>query len=328
MSSRRCLLRGLAAAIVAVPLAAQAQQVASPPVVGFLGGSTSQAYAPALAGFRQGLRENGYVEDSNIVVHYGWAEGRNERYPSLVNDLLRLNPRLLVAECGPALQAIREANRAIPVVVSACFDPVLFHGEIASVAHPGGRTTGFTFLAPEATGKRFELLKQIVPRLSRVAVLQSTDSWSSYWAEMRRIAAVLGVSLHRLEIVHAADLERAFAEAQRGRMDAMVVLTDGALTFSARGTIADLARRHRIPTVFDLPAFVRAGGLLSYGAPAPDLYRGAAGYVARILKGANPGELPVQQPTRFDLTINLTTAKALGLTIPPSLLLRAAELIE
>lgn len=328
MNATRLLLGCLAAAIVMAAPTAYAQPPRPVPIVGYLGGTTAQGEASALAAFRGGLREGGYVEGETVIVHYRWAEGHSERYPDFVHDILRLNPTVLVSQCGPALQAIREASRTIPVVVASCMDPAHFvHGEIASLARPGGQTTGFTFLAPEATGKRFELLKEIVPRLARVAVLQNTEPWTGYWNHMRRNAAPLGLTLHRFEVENAGELERTFAAMQRDRVGAIVVLTD-ILMFSARGQIADLARRHRIPTAFDLRAFVLAGGLLSYAAPAPDLYRGAGDYVARILKGARPGDLPIQQPTRFELSVNVKTAKALGLRIVPSLLLRANEVIE
>lgn len=315
-------------AFLAVASAAAAQTAVKVPMVGFLGSSTPVLQRVVLHAFQDRLRELGYVEGRNVTIAYRWAEGANERYPALVADLLRLEPAVIVAECGAALKAIRAASRTVPVVVPACADPTNFHDEVETLRRPGRQTTGFTFLAPEAAGKRFELLKEVVPKLARVAVLHdASEPWSGYWAEMRAAAQRLNVTLRQFTAEAPRDFERVFAAMSGDRIDAVVTFPD-ALTLSQRQQIAELALKHRLPTMFDIHGFVLAGGLMSYGAAPADLFRGAATYVDRILRGTKAGELPIQQPTRLELVLNLKTAKSLGIAIPPSLRLRADHVVE
>lgn len=318
----------LVLAVLSVAFVAGAQSGGKAPVVGFLGSSTPALQGLALDAFQGRLRELGYIEGRNVIVAYRWAEGANDRYPALIADLLRLEPMVVVSECGPALKAIRATSRTVPVVVSACADPAHFHGEIETFRRPGGQTTGFTFLAPEAAGKRLELLREVVPKLGRVAVLHNAiEPWSSYWGEITPAAQRLNVTLHRYTAESPRDFERLFAAMSRDRIDGVVTFPD-ALTLSQRGQITELALKHRLPTMFDIRGFVLVGGLMSYGAAPADLFRGAATYVDRILRGAKAGELPIQQPTRLEFVLNLKTAKAIGVVIPPSLRLRADHVVE
>jgi len=302
--------------------------LAQVPVVGWLGLSSPEQEARGWDAFRQGLRDLGYEEGRTLVIEHRWAGGDNARFPALVRDLLDRRPAVIVSPCGPALRAIREVSRSVPVV-AMCADPKNFLGEVAALNRPGGQTTGFTFLAPESAGKRLQLLKELLPKLSRVAVLHHRgDDWDSYWQEMGRVAPQLGLTLSKAPVERAEDIEGAVAAAVRQHAGALIVFPD-AITFGARERIAALAITRRLPTAFDVRGFVVAGGLFSYGPNLPDLLRrGAAGYVDKILKGATPGDLPVQQPTRFELVVNLRTARTIGLSVPKSLLAPADEVLE
>lgn len=304
------------------PSRAPAQQV-----VGYLGLTAPDLEAPGLALIRKGLKERGHEEGRTVVLEQRWAHGDNSRFSGLARDLLATRPAVVLSPCGQALAAIREVNRTLPVV-ALCADAKNFRGEVASLSRPGGFTTGFTFLAPESVGKRLELLKELRPGLSRVAILHyAGEDWESYWTEIDRVAPALGLTFRRVPVERADDLERAFATMVRERAEALIVLPD-ATTLSARERIAKLALQHRLPTGFDVGAFAIAGGLLSYGPYIGDLYERAAGYVDKILKGAAPADLPVQQPIRFQLVLNLKTARALGLRVPKSVLSRADEVIQ
>ena len=327
--ARRCKMRVLlSASMLLLLLAAPSSASGDVPVVGWLGLSSPEQEARVWDAFRQGLTELGHEEGRTIVMEHRWAKGNNSRFPALARDLLTRRPAVIFSPCGLALRAIREVSRSVPVV-SVCADLNNFLGEVATLNRPGGQTTGFTFLAPESAGKRLEVLKELQPKLSRVAVLQSgREDWPNYWREMELAAPRLGLTLSKLPVKGPENLEDAIALAVRRHTDALLVLPDPT-TFGAAKRIATLAIRHRLPTAFDLRGFVDAGGLFSYGPIIADLYRQVgARYVDKILKGANPADLPVQQPTRFALVVNLRTARAIGLSVPSALLARADEILE
>ena len=276
------------------------------------------------------LKELGHQEGRTFLLESRYAGGDNSRFPALARDLLGHRPAVIYTGCGPALRAIRELRRSVPVV-AGCADPKNFLGEVASLSRPGGRTTGFTFLAPESAAKRLQLLKELLPRLSHVGILHHRhDDWGTYLKEMERAAPQLGLIFSKLPVDRAEDLDAAFATAVAERAEALVVFPD-AITFGARTRIATLAITHKLPTVFDTRVFVVDGGLLSYGADWFDpefAPRIIATYIDKILKGAAPGDLPVQQPTRLQLVVNLRTARMLGLNVPSSFLTRADEVLK
>jgi putative tryptophan/tyrosine transport system substrate-binding protein len=298
------------------------------PVVGYLWlGSPETDGGPY---FLRHLEQLGQQEGRTFVVESRYGRGDNSKFPALARQLLDRRPAVIVTTCGVQLRAIRELSSTVPVI-AGCADPKNFLGEVASLNRPGGRTTGFLFLAPESAAKRLQLLKELLPSLSAVGVLHNRqDDWSTYLGEMERAALQLGLTLTNLTIERADELDDAFATAVRERVQALVIFPD-AIAAGARTRIAALAIKHKIPTVFDLRAFVVDGGLLSYGPNWSDSEfapRIVATYVDKILRGAAPGDLPIQQPTRLELVINLKTARALGLNVPPSFLTRADEVIE
>jgi putative tryptophan/tyrosine transport system substrate-binding protein len=321
--------------LLAAPLAAEAQQPAKIPRIGFLGTFPTNRHDEAL---RQGLHEFGYVEGQNIAIERRHFEGRAERLPDLATELVRLKVDVIVVDaCGAPLNAARQATSTIPIVVTACNDDLVAAGLISSLARPGGNITGLSGLTPELGAKRLELLKEAVPKVRRVAVLWNPAYserfsanfrfWSSDWTEMRAAAQVLGMTLQPVEIRGPDDFDTAFSAITRERADALVAFSDPLVVFRGR-RIADLTANSRLPAMYPSREVVDAGGLMSYGPSISDMFRRAAGYVGKVLKGAKPGDLPMEQPTKFELVINLKTAKALGLTIPPSLLLRADEVIR
>ena len=327
---RRAFLAGLAAALAA-PRAAEAQQAAKVARIGWL--ALNLAAAPHVTeAFRQGLRDLGYVEGRNVVIEYRDAKGTPERLPALVAELIALKVDVIVAPNTPGALAAKQATKTIPIVfASGASDPVT-SGLVTGLARPGGNVTGLTGLGPELVGKCLEQLTQAVPGVTRVAVLwQPGPLGERAEKEVLRGADVAGRALGvRLQFVEARDpddFDRAFSDMTRARAGALSVL-GSAMFFNERRRLVDLAARHRLPTVFPWKDGVDAGGLMSYGPHGPDLSRRAATYVDKILKGAKPGDLPVEQPTKFELVINRKTAKALGLTIPPSVLSRADQVIE
>jgi putative ABC transport system substrate-binding protein len=333
---RRVLLTSLAGALV-TPLAAEAQR-GKVSRIGFLGGGSPSGYAAHVAELRLGLRDYGYVEGKNVTLEFRWAEGRHDRIPELAADFVRLKVDVIVVDaCGAPLNAASQATTTIPIVVAACNDDLVATGRIASLARPGGNITGLSELTPELGAKRLELLKEAVPKVRRVAVLWnpayserfSTNFrfWTSDWSEMRAAAQVLGMTLQSVEIRGPDDFDTAFSAMTRERADALIAFSDPLVVFRGR-RIADLAAKSRLPAVYASREVVDAGGLMSYGPSISDMFRRTAGYVGKILKGAKPANLPMEQPTKFELVINLKTAKALGLTIPQSLLLRADEVIR
>ena len=315
-----------ALALLVAPLGGEAQQAEKVARIGVLrSGSPPDPFVEA---FRQGLNELGYAEGRNISIEYRWAEGRDERLPRLAADLVRLKVDVIVA-AGSAVLPTKQATTTIPIVMPVATDPVGL-GLVASLARPGGNITGISFLSEELPGKWLELLKEALPRISRVAVLRHpANDPSSSLAKVSQVAArSLDVRLQILNASRPDDLGAAFAQAQRNRAEALMILPSS-FFFAHRIRLVELAVRHHLPTMYDQPEFVvGSGGLMSYGPNLRDLWRRSATYVDRILKGAKPADLPVEQPTKFEFVINLTTAQALGVTIPPSLLLRADQVIR
>ena len=329
MNRRSALIVTLALGILSAPLPADAQQAGKVYRIGFLGGASPSVAARPLEAFRQGLRDLGYVEGKNIVIEYRYAEGKFERLPDLAAELVRLKVDLIVAAATPPALAAQEATTSIPIVIVGVADPV-GSGLVSSLARPGGNITGLSWFAGlEIGGKRLELLKEAVPTATRAAVLWNPTNPGDVltFRQLPGMAQALGVRLQSVEWREPRDFEGAFASMTRERADVLFVFETPGITLYA-GQIVALAARHRIPTMYGRREFVTAGGLMFHGANLLDVLRRAATYVDKILKGARPADLPVEQPTRFELVVNLKTAKALGLTIPPSVLIRADEVIE
>ena len=332
MKARPVTLLVVLAAILAAPLAVDAQ----PPKVARIGylvtGSLESPEAQViLNAFRQGLRERGYVEGQNILIEYRGADGKIERLPGLATELTRLKVDLILAGATPAARAAQQATTTIPIVASAMGDPV-GDGLVASLGRPGGNVTGTTFLGPELVPKRLELLKEALPKVSRVAALWHPGAFGDRTTrdmlkETEIAARALGVHRQLVEVRSPADLDRAFSMMVRDRADALLVFPSPML-FAERKRIVDLATKHRLPSMFNAREFAELGGLIAYGANLADLTRRGATYVDKILKGARPADLPVEQPLKFDLVINLRTAQALGVTVPQSLLIRADHVIH
>ena len=323
---RRQLLVVLGGALAA-PFAVRAQQQRVYRI-GFLGNSTAALEANLVGPFREGLRDLGYVEGRNIVIEYRWAEGKYERFPELIAELVALNVDIIVTAGTPAALAVKRAMVRIPLVMAAVGDPV-GAGLVESLARPGGNFTGLTAIAPDLEGKRLELLREVVPKVSHVSFLLNPDNALTVASERqaRAAAKVLHVDLQFVGVREDSHLDQAFAAIAKERPDAFIVLADRVFLHD-RARIVDFAARNRLPGVYPYRELVEAGGLMSFGPNYADMHRRAATYVDKILKGARPGDLPVEQPTKFELIINLKTAKALGFTIPQSLLLRADEVIQ
>jgi putative ABC transport system substrate-binding protein len=325
---RRAFMGALAGGIVVAPLAAEAQPAGKVWRIGFLTTPSPTAAAYYLEAFREGLRELGYVEGKTIAIEYRFAEGRPERLPALAAELVHLKVDVIVTGGPPAPEEAKQATSTIPIVFAVAGDPV-GEGLVASLARPGGNITGLASIAAEVVGKQLELLKEVAPKVSRVAVLLN-PSHSAHPLMARQAegaARALGVQLHILQAGSPAEIDAAFA-AMRSQGVGGVLVLRGSLFLAQRTQIAALAAKSRLPAVYGTREEAEAGGLMAYGASLPLLYRRAATYVDRILKGAKPADLPIEQPTKFELVINLKTAKALRLTIPQSLLLRADEVIQ
>jgi putative tryptophan/tyrosine transport system substrate-binding protein len=324
---RRRLI-GAAAGLLAAPHSARAQQRTAGARVGWLSLGTPQPGERIFKAFEDGLRGRGYVESRAVTIERRWANGVLERLPALAAELVRLPAQVIVAPSNPSIVAAKQATSTIPIVMVHAVSPVE-NGLIASLAHPGGNVTGLSIAAgDQIMGKRLQMLKEIVPALSVVAILRQAESGADLTApEAEAAARKLGLTLVVTEIRRVDDIEAAFTKMKRARAGALVV-SGGPLTFVRRQQIAKLALDHRLPAMHGLSEYVHDGLLLSYGPDLLDLYRRSAGFVDRILKGAKPADLPVEQPTRFELIINMKTAKALGLTIPQSVLVRADEVIE
>jgi putative ABC transport system substrate-binding protein len=324
--SRRTFITLLGGAVAAWPLAARGQQ-AKPRTIGFMGASASAAVSAWVTAFVQRLRELGWREGFNVSIEYRWAEGRFERLAGFADELVRQGVDIIVAEGTVTTLAAKKATATIPIVFPIAGDPA-GNKLIDSLARPGGNVTGLSIQATDLASKRLELFREIVPSLNRLAIMANASSPNSALeiAEIRSAAPVLGIDFSVFEIRTAEDIASAF-EALKGNAQALYVPPDP-LVFSHRTAINTLALGQRLPTMYAYRDYVQAAGLVSYGPNIPDLFRRAADYVDKILRGAKPADLPVEQPTKFDLIINLTTAKALALTIPESFLARANEVIE
>jgi putative tryptophan/tyrosine transport system substrate-binding protein len=320
------VIAGSAAA--AWPFAGRAQQPTKVPRIGFLGNSTAALEADLVKPFRDGLRELGYEEGRDIVIEYRWAEGNYERFPTLIAELIALKVDVFVTAGTPAAVAIRKATTSIPLVMVAVGDPV-GTGLVASFARPGGSSTGLTSLAPELEGKRLELLREVAPKLSYIAILWNPDNayMTTTEREVQTAAKVLQMKVLSLAVRTPGELDAAFASVLKERPGALNVLADR-LFLHSRGRIIDFAIKQKLPGVHAYRKLIVSGGLMSCGPSYADMHRRAATYVDKILKGAKPADLPVQAPTKFELVINLKSARDLGLTVPPTLLARADELIE
>ena len=309
------------------PLAAGAQTPPRIPQVGYIGGTSGTVNSHVFEAFRRGLRDLGYVESRTIQLEVRWAEGRNERIPEIVAELVGLKVDVLVTGSTPVTQAAKKATGTIPIVMIAT-DPVGL-GLVANLSRPGGNVTGLSYFNEAISGKRLQILKELVPVLTRVAVLRNPLSGGDavFWRETEEAARTLGVELQPLEVRGPDDFEAVFATAKRGNAQALIVFDD-VLTLTYRHRFVPLAAGSRLPTIYGLREFPDDGGLMSYGPNVADHLRRSATFVDKILKGAKPADLPVEQPTKFDFIVNLKTAKTLGLTVPPTLLAQADEVIE
>ena len=328
MMDRRTFVSTAAGALIVKAFAANAQPAKKVPRIGVLHAGSQAIASQLAAAFRQGLREHGYVEGQNVVVEVRFGEGRAERISEIAAELVRLKVDVIVTSTDVGIAAVKQQTQTIPIVMVNSTDPV-GTGFVASLARPGGNVTGLTLISPELSAKRLELLKEVVPGLSRVAIMWNPDARGAVldYKETESAARSLRLQLQAVEVSHADDFDRAFSALTTGRAEALIVV-GSAFAFTNQGRIASLALKHRLPTMYGSRDHVDAGGLIAYGPNLADAWRRAATYVDKILKGAKPGELPVEQPTKFELVINLKTAKALGLTIPPSLLRRADEVIQ
>jgi putative ABC transport system substrate-binding protein len=320
----------LATLLLATVCSAEAQQAKKFQRIGLLSPFSPSDTASWYQAFRQGLRDLGWLEGKNISIEYRYAEGISDRLPDLAADLVRLNVDVIVAAVTQDVLAAKNATRTIPIVMASPADPVVA-GLVESLAHPGGNITGLSQMSPEMAGKRLELLKEIVPRLSRVAVLWNPQNPASgsplSWKEIQLPGRELGVQLHSLEARSPNDFDKAFKDATKARVGALAIMPDPLFAGNLK-RIADLAAKNRLPSIFHLSEFADSGGLVTYGPDRADMYRRAATYVDKILKGINPADLPVEQPKKFELVINLKAAKQIGLTIPPNLLARADKVIK
>jgi ABC-type uncharacterized transport system substrate-binding protein len=325
---RRDFITFVSGAAVAWSLAAHAQQPTMP-VIGYLNSQSPDNQADYLRAFRQGLKESGYVEGENVLVHYSWAENQSERLPALAADLVRRRVAVIAAFGGPASESAAKATATIPIVFMVAEDPVRM-GLITSLARPAGNLTGVNFFSAELAAKRLELLRELVPAVTRVAVLlnpaEATIAASNS-RDAETAARTMGISIQVFNASTSGELDAALATIARDRLDALFI-SSGPFFTNRRVQLAHLATHHRIPAIHGSRFYPEVGGLISYGASVPDSQREAGVYVGRILKGAKPADLPVVQSTKFELVINARAAKLLGLTVPPSLLARADEVIE
>jgi putative ABC transport system substrate-binding protein len=327
--ARRDFMLALAGAAAAWPLAARAQQARKIFRIGYLGVSSSSLEPHYVEAFRQRLRDLGHIEGESIAIEYRWADGEDDRLPNLAAELVRLNPDIIVTTGTPSTLAAMQATKTIPIIMASSADPVAA-GLVANLARPKENVTGFTILGPELEAKRLELLKQTVPSAARVAILRnpSNPAVVSYFEAIKTASQSLRIAVDPVAEVRRADeFDDAFSAIVSARPDALAVLADRFL-LAHRKRIVEFAAANRLPSMYPYREYVDAGGLISYAPSNVELFRGAAIYVDKILKGAKPTDLPVQEPTKFELVVNLKTAKALGLTIPPTLLFTADEVIE
>jgi putative ABC transport system substrate-binding protein len=324
------LISTLVLGLLASPLPVEGQQAGEIHRIGYLSVRSREREKGYFPAFQQGLRKLGYVEGKNIVIEHRWAAGERERLPALAAELLLDKAELIVTGGGAAVRAAQRASKTIPIVMAEATAPVA-RGYVESLARPGGNTTGLSRRSPEEFGKLLELLKETVPNLSRVAVLWSPKGPASRfgWNAIQLPARQMGLQIHSMEVRSPNDLDKAFQDATRARAGAFAIMPGtGAWAGASNKRIADLVIKSRLPAISSSTGFPRAGGLMSYGTNMTDLYRRAATYVDKILKGAKPADLPVELPTNYKLRINLKTAKAIGLTIPPVMLMRADRVIQ
>jgi len=318
-------------ALLAIGATANAQQAQKRPTVGFLAPGSAGSPSPFIEAFENGLRALGWIKDQNVILEYRYAEGKAERFPELVNELVRLPVDVIVAGPAPAAVAAKKATTTIPIVITLGADPFAF-GLMDSHTAQNGNITGLTETTPELTPKRLTLLKQIMPNLTRVAILSQpgmlrAETFDQIVKEAGDTARSLGLELQLMEVRAASDLDAVFNEMAKARVEGLVVLQSP--TFNAQTKrLADLANSHRLPTIYEFRAFAAAGGLISYGADFNDVYRRAAGYVHKLVKGARPGDLPVESPTKLEPVINRKTANTMGLELPQTLVLAADQVIE
>jgi len=319
----------LTLSLISAPLAADGQQATKLAKIGLLSVTTPAVLAPEIEAFRQALRELGYVEGTTFVLEVRYGEGRAERLSALAQELVGLKVSVIVATSDVVIAALTRETQTIPIVMTISTDPV-GTGFVKSLARPGTNVTGLSNISPELSAKRLELLREAVPGLSRVAVLWNPDIRGAVFDYKETVGAarLMGLELQSVEVSRAEDLDRAFSAITRQRAQALVLPGANPVAFMNRGKIATFAQRSRLPSMYPTREYVPAGGLMSYGPSLPDLYRHASVYVDKILKGAKPGDLPIEQPTKFELVFNMKTAKALGLTIPQTLILQATEVIE
>ena len=325
---RRTFVSTAAGALLVRAFPAGAQPAAKIPRIGVLHPGNSVTSSQLAAAFTQGLRERGYVEGQNIVVERRFGDGRTERISEIAAELVRLKLDVIVTSTDVAIAAVKQQTRIIPIVMANSTDPV-GTGFVASLARPGGNVTGLTGISPDLNAKRLELLKEAIPGLSRVAIMWNPDDRGAVldYKEEESAARTLRLQLQSVEVSRADDFDPALSALTTGRAEALIVV-GSAFAFANRSHIASLAEKHRLPSMYGQREFADAGGLMAYGPNLADAWRRTATYVDRILKGAKPGDLSVEQPTKFELVINLKTAKALGLTIPQSMLLRVDEVIQ
>jgi ABC-type uncharacterized transport system substrate-binding protein len=326
MMDRRTVILAVAGSLLAMPFASHAQTRAKVWRIGMLETTSTTLNAANLEAFRQGLRELGYAEGRNLIIEYRSTDGRIERFVDLAAELVGMKVDLIVARQTAAAIAAKNATLTIPVVMTAMGEPLLV---VASLAHPGGNVTGLSSVTVDIESKRLGLLRELVPASTRIAALYNMSSPTNpgQWQQIETAARSMGIQARLLDVRKPEDLGPAFDAAIRQRTDSLIVGQDGLLQAN-RNLIVELAANHRLPAIYRSMEFIEAGGLMAYGPNYPDLYRRAASYVDKILKGAKPGDLPIEQPTKFELIINLKAAKALALTIPQSLLLRADEVIQ
>jgi len=318
----------LALSLALVPVAGEAQQATKVTPIGYLSGPSLSANAARIEAFRQGLRELSYVEGKNFVIELRSADGKFDRLPALAAELVRLKVAVIVTSGGAPTRRAKEATSTIPIVMTNDPDPV-GDGFVASLARPGGNITGLSTFVPELSGKRLEILREVVPKLSRVAVLGSSGAtgYAQTLKEIEPVAKAFKMELQFLDVLHAQDMETAFRAASKGRAQGVLTL-NSAILGSQRAQIAELAVKKRLPVMYHQGDFVEAGGLMFYGVNVPDLNRRAATYVDKILKGAKPGDIPVEQPTKLEFIVNLKSAEQIGLTIPPKVLAQADRVIK
>ncbi len=329
---RRAFIGTLTAGLLTAPLAAQAQRAEKPmPRIGYLGSANANIVAKDLEAFRQGLRDAGWIEGQNVAIDYRWAKGKLARIPTLIDELVRLKSDVIVVSGVPAVQAVQRATKNIPVVIAAVFVDPVSAGFVASYAHPGGNITGLASEYEDIVTKQVQLLTEVIPGFSRLVLFRhevgSPGATESRTAHAVGAAEKLGVKAQILEVGETGEFERVFRLARDGHAQAALVLPSPFFNANRR-LLVKYAERYRLPALYEFGQYAQDGGLMSYGVDLPVMFRRAASYVDRILRGAKPADLPVEQPTKFELVINLKTAKALGLTIPPSLLQRADEVIQ